>query len=214
MDSEVPIHGLLGQTEFARRGGCGAVVLERLHDAGAAGGRICSRIHGSAVNQSRASGGLTIPSAPGEQRGINKAPGGADVAPAEVDCLEAHVDGFDPGDPIDVLATAARGALAACSPAPMPERGRRGFDLPDLIRGPAVTVASDGTLGLQSGQACRHPYVAGMHPQAASFRSDLSARPGFLGRVPHGLSCSAVPRFGPRLTNRSGLWVARLSGTA
>ena len=51
---------------------------------------------------------MTIPGGPGEERVINEVPGRADVAfHREADCLGAHGDGSDPGDPIEVLAAGA-----------------------------------------------------------------------------------------------------------
>ena len=92
---------------FVRGEGCGVVVLKRLGDAEADGDRIWGVIRGSAVNQSGATAGLTIPSGPAQERVIREALARAGVPPGEVDYLEAHGGGSDLGDPIEVLAAAA-----------------------------------------------------------------------------------------------------------
>ncbi len=92
---------------FVRGEGCGMVVLKRLADAEADGDRIWAVIRGSAVNQSGASAGLTVPNGPAQERVIEEALSRADIAPADVDYLEAHGTGSAMGDPIEVRAVAA-----------------------------------------------------------------------------------------------------------
>ena len=53
---------------FVRGEGCGVIVLKRLSEAEADGDRIWGVIRGSAVNQSGASAGLTVPNGPAEER--------------------------------------------------------------------------------------------------------------------------------------------------
>ena len=92
---------------FVRGEGCGMVVLKRLADAETDGDRIWAVIRGSAVNQSGASAGLTVPNGPAQERVIEEALSRADIAPADVDYLEAHGTGSAMGDPIEVRAVAA-----------------------------------------------------------------------------------------------------------
>ncbi len=92
---------------FVRGEGCGVIVLKRLSDAEADGDRIWGVIRGSAVNQNGATAGPTVPNGPAQVRVIEDALTQADVAPAEVDYLEAHGAGSALGDPIEVQAAAA-----------------------------------------------------------------------------------------------------------
>ena len=92
---------------FVRGEGCGMVVLKRLADAEADGDRIWAVLRGSAVNQSGASAGLTVPNGPAQERVIEEALTRAGIAPSEVDYLETHGTGSEMGDPIEVRAAAA-----------------------------------------------------------------------------------------------------------
>ena len=92
---------------FVRGEGCAMVVLKRLADAQADGDRIWAVLRGSAVNQSGASAGLTVPNGPAQERVIEEALARAGVEPSEVDYLEAHGTGSELGDPIEVRAAAA-----------------------------------------------------------------------------------------------------------
>ena len=92
---------------FVRGEGCGVVVLKRLSKAEDDGDRIWGVIRGSAVNQNGASAGPTVPNGPAQERVIETALARANVAPAEVDYLEAHGAGSGFGDPIEVQAAAA-----------------------------------------------------------------------------------------------------------
>ena len=64
-------------------------------------------IRGSAVNQSGASAGLTVPNGPAQERVIEEALARAGIAPSDVDYLETHGTGSAMGDPIEVRAAAA-----------------------------------------------------------------------------------------------------------
>ena len=100
---------------FVRGEGCGMVVLKRLADAQGDGDRIWAVIRGSAVNQSGAAAGLTVPNGPAQERVIEEALSRAGIAPCEVDYLEAHGTGSAMGDPIEVRAAMAvygRGRVA------------------------------------------------------------------------------------------------------
>ncbi len=92
---------------FVRGEGCGVVVLERLDDAIRAGHRIWSSVLGSAVNQSGATSGLGAPHGPAQERAIAMALARANVAPLDVDYVEASGTGSQLGDPIEVRSTAA-----------------------------------------------------------------------------------------------------------
>ena len=92
---------------FVRGEGCAMVVLKRLADAQGDGDRIWAVLRGSAVNQSGASAGLTVPNGPAQERVIEEALARAGIQPSEVDYLEAHGTGSELGDPIEVRAAAA-----------------------------------------------------------------------------------------------------------
>ena len=92
---------------FVRGEGGGIVVLKRLTEAQADGDRIRAVIRGSAVNQSGASAGLTVPNGPAQERVIEEALARAGVPPAEVDYLEAHGMGSAFGDSVELRAAAA-----------------------------------------------------------------------------------------------------------
>ncbi|MXY14650.1 MAG: SDR family NAD(P)-dependent oxidoreductase [Proteobacteria bacterium] len=91
---------------FVRSEGCGMIVLKRLHEAQADCDRIWGVIRGSAINQSGASAGPTVPTGPTKERVIEEALTGACVLPHEVDYLEAHGGGSELGDSIEVNASA------------------------------------------------------------------------------------------------------------
>ena len=92
---------------FVRGEGGGIVVLKRLTEAQADGDRIRAVIRGSAVNQSGAAAGLTVPNGPAQERVIEEALTRAGVLPAEVDYLEAHGMGSAFGDSVELRAAAA-----------------------------------------------------------------------------------------------------------
>ena len=96
-----------GADGFVRGEGCGMVLLKRLSDAEADGDRIWGVIRGSAVNQSGATAGPTVPNGVAQQQVMETALARAAIAPAAVDYLEAHGNGSDMGDPIEVQAAAA-----------------------------------------------------------------------------------------------------------
>ncbi|MDE0332761.1 MAG: type I polyketide synthase [Nitrospinae bacterium] len=91
---------------YVRGEGCGVVVLKRLADAEADGDRIWGVIRGSATNQNGASGGLVMPNGPAQRRVIEEALAKANLDPSQVDYLEAHANGSEMGDAIEVHAAA------------------------------------------------------------------------------------------------------------
>ena len=91
---------------YVRGEGCGMVILKRLSDAVADGDRIWGVVRGSAVNQNGAGLGLTLPNGPAQERAMEEALAQAEVAPAEVDYLEAHGPGTALGDAVEVNAVA------------------------------------------------------------------------------------------------------------
>jgi len=92
---------------FVSGEGCGLIVLKRLSDAQADGDRIWAVIPGSAVNQDGASQGLTVPSAPSQEKAMEAALARAGASPSDVDYLETHGTGTIVGDPIELNAAAA-----------------------------------------------------------------------------------------------------------
>ena len=92
---------------FVSGEGCGLIVLKRLSDAKADGDRIWAVVPGSAVNQDGASQGLTVPSAPSQEKAMEEALARAGASPSDVDYLETHGTGTVVGDPIELNAAAA-----------------------------------------------------------------------------------------------------------
>ncbi len=91
---------------YVRGEGCGLVVLKRLSEAEADGDRIWAVIRGTAVNQNGAGLGLTLPNGPAQERAMREALSQADVAPAEIDYVEAHGPGTAVGDAVELNAVA------------------------------------------------------------------------------------------------------------
>ncbi|MCR9201567.1 MAG: SDR family NAD(P)-dependent oxidoreductase [Planctomycetaceae bacterium] len=92
---------------FGRGEGCGVVVLKRLSDAVAAGDRVLAVVKGGAVVHNGTSSGITSPSGKSQSRVITEALRDAQVAPSQVQYLEAHGTGTEFGDPMELGAAAA-----------------------------------------------------------------------------------------------------------
>jgi len=89
---------------IGRAEGCGAIVLKRLSDAERDGDEILALLRGSALNQDGASGGLTVPCGPAQERVIRRALQNARVNAADIDYVEAHGTGTPLGDPVELRA--------------------------------------------------------------------------------------------------------------
>lgn len=92
---------------FGRGEGCGVVLLKRLQDATRDGDRVLAVIRGGAVVHNGFSSGITAPSGKSQSRVISEALQDANIAPAEVQYLEAHGTGTEFGDPLELGAAAA-----------------------------------------------------------------------------------------------------------
>lgn len=87
--------------------GCTAVVLKRMSDAVRDGDLIHALIRGTAVNHAgRSAAGLTVPSAPAQQRLVRTALAVSNLMPDDIDYIEAHGTGTKLGDPIEGSALA------------------------------------------------------------------------------------------------------------
>ncbi|MCY3952396.1 MAG: SDR family NAD(P)-dependent oxidoreductase [bacterium] len=91
---------------YVRGEGCGVIVLKRLEEAEAAGDRIRAVIRGTAVSQSGAGLGLTVPSGRAQERVMREALAQAGVAAGDVDYLEAHGAATPMADEIELQAAA------------------------------------------------------------------------------------------------------------
>lgn len=92
---------------FVRGEGGGAIVLERLSDALAAGHRVYAIIRGSAINNDGRSNGLTAPNPSAQRDVLRRACVRANVDPEDIGYVEAHGTGTALGDPIEASALGA-----------------------------------------------------------------------------------------------------------
>lgn len=91
---------------FGRGEGCGVVVLKRLSDAQRDGDDVLAVVRGAAVSHNGFSGGITAPSGKAQARVITDALKDAQIAPNQVQYLEAHGTGTEYGDPMEIAAAA------------------------------------------------------------------------------------------------------------
>ena len=89
---------------FVRGEGCGVLLLKRLSDAVRDGDRIHALIRSTAINQDGRSTGLTVPNGPAQEQVIRDALSRAQLAPDDIDYIEAHGTGTSLGDPIEIRA--------------------------------------------------------------------------------------------------------------
>lgn len=92
---------------YVRGEGCGILILRRLEDAEQSGDPIWATVAGSAVNQNGVSAGLTVPNGNAQSQVILDAVKRAEIAPEEVDYLEAHATGLIQSDSIELSAAAS-----------------------------------------------------------------------------------------------------------
>ncbi|MBD1559673.1 SDR family NAD(P)-dependent oxidoreductase [Vibrio sp. S9_S30] len=86
---------------FVPAEGVGVLILKRLADALADGDHIHGVIKGSGINQDGASNGITAPSAKSQQKLIKEVHRRFNIAPEDIQLIEAHGTGTSLGDPIE-----------------------------------------------------------------------------------------------------------------
>ncbi|MEZ4726491.1 MAG: type I polyketide synthase [Caldilineaceae bacterium] len=89
---------------YVRSEGCGVVILKPLSRALADDDPIYAVIRGSATNQDGRSNGLTVPNGRAQAAALRASLQQAQVAPAQIQYVEAHATGTFVGDPIETNA--------------------------------------------------------------------------------------------------------------
>lgn len=91
---------------YVRGEGCGMVVLKRLDDAKRDGDHIWAVVAATAINQDGTSDGLTVPRGTAQRAVIEEALSRSQLAPTDINYLEAHGTGTPVGDPVEINAAA------------------------------------------------------------------------------------------------------------
>ena len=86
---------------YVRGEGAGIVVLKRLSDALRDGDSIHALIVASGINQDGHTQGITLPSVQSQRELIQEVLGKANLAPSQIQYIEAHGTGTQAGDPIE-----------------------------------------------------------------------------------------------------------------
>ncbi|HEX4415415.1 MAG TPA: type I polyketide synthase, partial [Lacipirellulaceae bacterium] len=89
---------------YVRGEGCGLVLLKRLEDAERDGDDILAVIRGTSVNQDGRTSGISAPNSQSQVACIRAALKQANLAPQDIDYIEAHGTGTPLGDPIEMMA--------------------------------------------------------------------------------------------------------------
>lgn len=92
---------------YVRGEGCAVVLLKRYSDAKRDGDPIVALIRASAINQDGRSTGLTTPNVLSQQAMLEEALANAQLAPQDIEYIEAHGTGTPLGDPIEMEALRA-----------------------------------------------------------------------------------------------------------
>jgi acyl transferase domain-containing protein/thioesterase domain-containing protein/acyl carrier protein len=89
---------------YVRGEGCGLVLLKRLEDAERDGDDILAVLRGTSVNQDGRTSGISAPNSQSQVACIRAALKQANLAPDDIDYIEAHGTGTPLGDPIEMMA--------------------------------------------------------------------------------------------------------------
>ena len=89
---------------YGRGEGAGILVLKRQSDALRDGDNILALLEGSAVNHDGATGGISVPNGPAQEKVLKRALNTAGLTPNDIDFIEAHGTGTPLGDPIELNA--------------------------------------------------------------------------------------------------------------
>ena len=149
---------------YVRGEGTGIVVLKRLSDALADGDQIFALVRGSAVNQDGRSNGLTAPTGPAQQAVIRRALQRANLAPSQIDFIEAHGSGTPLGDVIEVqsldaVLSAGRSSEQKCA------LGTAKANIGHLESAAGIAGLIKAALVLQHGQIPPHPFLKEVNPR-------------------------------------------------
>jgi acyl transferase domain-containing protein/acyl carrier protein len=151
---------------YVRGEGTGIVVLKRLSDALAdrIGHQIFALVRASAVNQDGRSNGLTAPTGPAQQAVIRRALERANLAPSQIDFIEAHGSGTPLGDVIEVqslnaVLSVGRSAEQKCA------LGTVKANIGHLESAAGIAGLIKAVLVLQHGDIPPHPLLKEINPR-------------------------------------------------